>query len=79
MDRGEALLATALEGVGVMLQPAEMVLSEITAGRLVALLPEYRPPSLPFHVLYAPDRRPTPKLRSFIDFVASVFGPKSSS
>ena len=79
MDSGEALLATALAGVGVMLQPAEMVLSEITAGRLVALLPEYRPPSLPFHVLYAPDRRPTPKLRSFIDFVASVFGPKSSS
>jgi DNA-binding transcriptional LysR family regulator len=79
MDSGEALLATALAGVGVMLQPAEMVLSEITAGRLVALLPEYRRPSLPFHVLYAPDRRPTPKLRSFIDFVASVFGPKSSS
>ena len=79
MDSGEALLATALAGMGVMLQPSEMVLPEINTGRLIALLPEYRAPSLPFHILYAPDRRPTNKLRSFIDFAASEFGPKSSS
>jgi DNA-binding transcriptional LysR family regulator len=78
MDSGEALLTAALAGMGVMLQPAEMVLPEITAGRLIALLPDYRAPSLPFHILYAPDRRPPPKLRSFIDFAASAFGPKSS-
>jgi DNA-binding transcriptional LysR family regulator len=78
MDSGEALLASALAGLGIMLQPAEMVLPEINAGRLVAVLPEYRAPSLPFHILYAPDRRPTPKMRSFIDFAASAFGPKDS-
>jgi DNA-binding transcriptional LysR family regulator len=78
MDSGEALLAAALAGLGVLLQPAEMVLPEINEGRLVALLPEYRAPSLPFHILYAPDRRPTPKLRSFIGFAASAFGPKNS-
>jgi DNA-binding transcriptional LysR family regulator len=76
MDSGEALLAAALAGMGVMLQPAEMVLPEVTNGRLVVLLPEYTAPSLPFHILYAPDRRPTPKLRSFIDFAIGAFGPK---
>jgi DNA-binding transcriptional LysR family regulator len=28
----------------------------------------------PISILFAPDRRPTPKLRSFIDFLAASFG-----
>lgn len=43
-------------------------------GRLVEVLPDYPIPTRPFHVLYAPDRRMTPKLRSFIDFVLAKFG-----
>lgn len=78
MDNGEALLAAALAGLGIILQPSELVRPELDAGRLVGLLPEYRAPPRPFHILYAPDRRPTPKLRSFIDFAASSFGPKGS-
>ena len=78
MDNGEALLAAARAGLGVILQPTEMLLPEIDAGRLVAILPEYPAPSRPFHILYAPDRRPTPKLRSFIDFAVAAFGPKGS-
>ncbi|MDR3376182.1 MAG: LysR family transcriptional regulator [Ancalomicrobiaceae bacterium] len=74
MDNGEALLAAARAGLGIMLQSSEMVQPEIEAGRLVSLLPEYRAPPYPFHLLYAPDRRLTPKLRSFIDFAAEVFG-----
>ena len=29
-------------------------------------------------LLYAPDRRMTPKLRSFIDFALTTFGPAAS-
>jgi hypothetical protein len=29
------------------------------------------------HILYAPDRRLTPKLRSFIDFALATFGPEA--
>ena len=79
MDNGEALLTAALAGLGIMLQPAEIVLPEVAAGRLVALLPEYPPPPRPFHILYAPDRRLTPKLRSFIDFAIAAFGAKGSA
>ena len=59
MDNGEALLAAALAGLGIILQPSEMVGPEIDAGRLIHLLPDYQTPPRPFHLLYAPDRRPT--------------------
>jgi DNA-binding transcriptional LysR family regulator len=76
MDNGEALLAAAVAGLGIMLQPTEMALPQIKAGRLVAILPDYPAPSRPFHILYARDRRLTPKLRSFIDFAIGAFGAK---
>jgi len=69
MDDGEALLSAALDGVGVLLQSSEMVEPLIAAGKLIRLLPAYEAPTRPFHLLYAPDRRPTPKLRSFVDWV----------
>ncbi|MBS1181934.1 MAG: transcriptional regulator protein [Proteobacteria bacterium] len=73
-DSGEALLAVALSGQGVLMQSAEMLEPLIAAGKLVRLLPDHRIPARPFHVLFAPDRRPTPKLRTFIDFSVAAFG-----
>lgn len=73
-DSGEALRSAAVAGMGVLLQPHELVAGEIDVGRLVRLLPEYEPPTRPLHMLYAPDRRMTPKLRSFIDFTVKKFG-----
>jgi DNA-binding transcriptional LysR family regulator len=40
----------------------------------VRILPDYTLPSRPMHIVYLPDKRPTPKLRSFIDFVMDAFG-----
>ena len=74
VDSGEALLSAAVAGVGVMLQPIELVEAELDAGRLVVVLPEYRVPTRPMHIVYAPDRRMTPKLRSFLDFAVATFG-----
>ncbi|WP_345777612.1 LysR family transcriptional regulator [Dyella sp. LX-1] len=73
-DHGEALLCAALAGLGIMLQPQELVRSPLEDGRLVELLPYYRPLTRPMHVLYAPDRRVTPKVRSFLDFAVATFG-----
>lgn len=74
-DHGEPLLCAALAGVGILLQPFELVREALANGSLVRLLPKYEPPVRPLHVLYAPDRRITPKLRSFVDFAVLVFGP----
>ena len=74
VDSGEALLVAARAGMGVLLQPAELVQPDIAAGRLVRVLPKYRAPDRPLHLLYAPDKQMTPKLRSFIEFAVAAFG-----
>lgn len=74
VDNGEALLVAARAGTGLLLQPAELVEPEIAAGTLVRVLPKYAAPTRPLHLLYAPDRQMTPKLRSFIDFAVAAFG-----
>ena len=74
VDSGESLLAFALAGMGLLLQPRELLERELKAGRLAEVLPGFKIPSRPMHILYAPDRRITPKLRSFIDFSLAAFG-----
>lgn len=73
-DHGEPLLCAALAGLGIMLQPLELVARSLQQGALVPLLPDYPVPSRALHVLYAPDRRITPKLRTFLDFATTTFG-----
>lgn len=73
-DSGEALRAAALAGQGIILQPRELISDDLRDGRLVELLPAYHSPDRLLHVLYAPDRRMTPKLRSFLDFTYEKFG-----
>jgi DNA-binding transcriptional LysR family regulator len=73
-NSGEALRAAALSGMGILFQPYQLVADEIAAGRLVRLLPDHEPPPRPLHALYASDRQMTPKLRSFLNFIAQQFG-----
>jgi DNA-binding transcriptional LysR family regulator len=74
INNGQALRAAAIEGFGIILLSHELLEDDLAAGRLVHVLPGYEPPSRPMHILFAPDRKPTPKLRSFIDFVVATFG-----
>lgn len=78
VDNGEALLAAALSGLGLLLQPCELVHDALASGRLVQVLPDFAIPTRPFHLLYGPDRCMTPKLRSFIDFALVAFGAEAS-
>lgn len=73
-NNGQALLTLCLAGQGILMQPKALVEQALAVGDLVRLLPDYRIPGLPLHMLYAPDRRITPKLRSFLDFAARKFG-----
>ncbi|WP_430387430.1 LysR family transcriptional regulator [Dyella sp. 20L07] len=73
-DHGDALRIAALHDAGIVLQPEVLLADDLAAGRLVPVLPGWAPPSTPMHLLYAPDRRPTAKLRSMIDFLLERFG-----
>ena len=68
------LTAMARDGRGVAWSALSLVEGDLASGRLVRVLPGWRS-ERPLHILYAPDRRITPKIRSFLDFAAVRFGP----
>ena len=47
---------------------------DLRAGKLVRLLPDYRPPEQGLHALYLPGRHLSAKVRSFADFLVARFG-----
>lgn len=70
-NSGEALRVAAREGLGIIRQPEVLLADDLRAGRLTRVLRDYMPPARPMHLLYLPDRRPTPKLRTFLDWVSA--------
>lgn len=73
-NNGQALKVAALRGFGLVLQPEALLAREIASGELVSVLEEHLPEGAPVHLVYPRDRRATPKLTSFIDFVIERFG-----
>ena len=73
-NNGQALKMAALRGFGLVLQPEALLAKEIESGRLVPVLDDYLPDGSPVHLIYPRDRRATPKLTTFIDFVIERFG-----
>jgi DNA-binding transcriptional LysR family regulator len=76
-DHGEPLLCAATAGLGIILQPLELVRKAIDEGVLVEILPGYSVPTRPVHILYASSQRVTPKMSSFVDFAIAAFGDDS--
>jgi DNA-binding transcriptional LysR family regulator len=79
INNGEALRQAALAGFGIVLQSQALLEEDIRSGRLVHILPRYELPTPPVHLVYRPDRRPTPKLQRFIEFVLERFSQPESS
>ncbi|NPD14972.1 LysR family transcriptional regulator [Xinfangfangia sp. D13-10-4-6] len=78
-NNGDALLAAALAGQGLIYQPTFLVGSEIRAGRLVPVCLDHPPMELAgVFAVYAANRRPPAKVRAFIDFLVSDLGPNPS-
>lgn len=68
-----AYLAAALAGLGVIQAPAYAAHQAVKAGTLVPLLADWRTPTAPVHVVYAPNRYLSAKVRVFIDWVVALF------
>ncbi|MFJ9449192.1 LysR substrate-binding domain-containing protein [Herbaspirillum sp. NPDC101397] len=73
-NNGQALLAAALAGMGVLVQTDTLLEEHIAAGRLTALLPDWRLPTRALHIVRRPENRPSAKVRSFVDFVLERLG-----
>jgi DNA-binding transcriptional LysR family regulator len=73
INNGFGIRYAALAGAGIVMQRAELVAEDIAEGRLQALLSNYKIQSRPRHIVWLENRKMTPKLRAFIDFVAEVY------
>lgn len=67
------LLSGALQGAGITLQPRYSAQPYLNSGRLVALLPDYRPQEMGIYAIYASRRQMPAALRALLDFLAEWF------
>lgn len=66
-------VAAGLADLGIIQAPSYAVGAAIKAGQLVPLLEGWRTPTIPVHVLYAPNRYLSAKVRVFIDWTIALF------
>ena len=71
-NSGETLRRAALEGGGLFLAPGFLVRDDLDAGRLIRLLPEYRPIELSMNAVYPHRHHLSAKVRTFIDMLVQL-------
>ena len=72
MNDGEALVAAAVAGMGLVQVPDYMAADELRDGRLVEVLRRFRAAPLPISVVYPSTRRVTPRLRALIEVLTAT-------
>jgi len=68
-DDMATLRAAAIEGLGVVQLPTLLICSDIQAGRLVHVLPSWRPPAGIVHAVFPSRRGLLPSVRALLDFL----------
>ena len=74
INSSAGLHQAARTGLGIVMLPDALVEQDIKDGKLLALMPDYCPPSRPMNLMYAQDRYRLPKLRRFVDFALQMWG-----
>lgn len=67
-NAGEAAIAAALAGHGLVRALSYQVAAEVSAGRLQVVMADHEPPPIPVQLVYAEGRKAAAKVRSFVDF-----------
>lgn len=73
VNESQTFLAAALAGHGIIQVPYFMVRSYLESGAMRPILPDWRVPPLPLHIVYPPNRHLSTRLRVFVDWTAGVF------
>lgn len=69
-DDVSVLRDAAIAGVGAVQLPTIFICNDVSAGRLVHVLPDWRPPSAVVHAVFPSRRGLLPSVRALIDFLA---------
>jgi DNA-binding transcriptional LysR family regulator len=70
MNNSLAVREALLKGAGVTLTPSFVVGADIRAGRLKAVLTEYRALEVSIYAVYPQRKHLSPKVRAFVDFLS---------
>ena len=77
-NSGEVLRVAALRGHGLFLAPTFLADVDLKAGRLVAVLEDYRPVEFAINAVYPHRHHLSAKVRSFIDLLAQRLAEHTS-
>ncbi|MBF9235056.1 LysR family transcriptional regulator [Microvirga alba] len=75
-NNGDALLAAALAGQGLIYQPTFLVGDSLRDGSLVRVLADYPAQELGVHAVLPSGRQTPAKVRAFSEFLAARFAPE---
>jgi DNA-binding transcriptional LysR family regulator len=73
-NNGEALIAAAIQGLGIALVPTFIAEQAVRAGQLEILLAEFAPPALGIHAVFPGNRYVPYRVRTLVDFLAARIG-----
>lgn len=68
-DQGDTLVTLAMSGAGVIMMPEWIMKTELQDGRLVRVLPDWQPPSIPMHLVYKGGDAVSLRIRLLVDFL----------
>jgi DNA-binding transcriptional LysR family regulator len=69
-NSGDTLRTAAMQGIGILFAPGFLIADDLDQGRLIRLLPEYRPVEFSMNAVYPHRHHLSAKVRSFIDLLA---------
>ncbi len=75
-NNGDALLAAAVAGQGIIYQPSFIIADELRRGALIPIRLDHGTSEFGgIYGVYLPQRNPAAKVRAFIDFMVEQFAP----
>jgi LysR family transcriptional regulator, regulator for bpeEF and oprC len=74
LNDGNAYVAAAIAGLGIMQAPTFMIRHHLDAGALKPVLTDWTAITMPLYVVYPPNRHLSNKVRVFVDWIAELFG-----
>lgn len=75
VNESTAHLTSLLSGLGIGQTFGFMARPHFVTGTLIELLPDWKPQNHTLHLVYPASRFPSPKLRAFSDWAATIFAP----
>ncbi len=70
VNSNDAAISAAQAGFGIARLLSYQVRTEVEAGALQVLMPQYEPPGYPVHILHRESRHASARVRAFIDLLA---------